>query len=70
MGLDPRTQGDARAKKDADVCNGYLPTESANEEERKTGCAECRDCGCHCAFTNPTEAIATTQKPYALRFAG
>jgi len=50
MGLDPRTQGDARAKKDADVCNGCLPTESANEEERKTGCAECCDCWCHCAF--------------------
>jgi hypothetical protein len=36
MGLDPQTQGDARTKKHADVCNGYLPTELANEEKRKT----------------------------------
>ena len=33
--LDPQTQGDARTQKQADVCNGYLPTELANEEERK-----------------------------------
>jgi hypothetical protein len=38
MGLDPQTQGDARTKKNADVCNGYLPTELANEEEHKMGC--------------------------------
>jgi hypothetical protein len=38
IGLDPQTQGDARTKKHADVCNGYLPTELANEEERKMGC--------------------------------
>jgi hypothetical protein len=44
MGLDPQTQGDARTKKHADVCNGYLPTELASEEERKMGCAECCDC--------------------------
>jgi hypothetical protein len=25
MSLDPETQGDARTKKHADVCNGYLP---------------------------------------------
>jgi hypothetical protein len=41
MGLDPQTQGDARTKQHADVCSGYLPTELANEEERKMGCAEC-----------------------------
>jgi hypothetical protein len=35
------------------VCNGYLPTELADEEARKTSCAECCDCWCHCAFTNP-----------------
>ena len=35
MSLDPQTQGDTRTKKHADVCNGYLPTEVANEEERK-----------------------------------
>ena len=35
MRLDPRTQGDARTRKHADVCNGYLPTELASEEERK-----------------------------------
>jgi hypothetical protein len=45
MRLDPQTQGDARTKKHADVCNGYLPTELANEEERKMGCAECCDAG-------------------------
>jgi hypothetical protein len=32
MGL--QTQGDARTKKHAEVCNGYLPTELASEEER------------------------------------
>jgi hypothetical protein len=53
MGLDPQTQGDARTKKHADVCNGYLPTKLAIEEERKMGCAECCDCWCHVAFTNP-----------------
>jgi hypothetical protein len=51
--LDPQTQGDARTKKHADVCNGYLPTELADEEERKMGCAECCDCWCHFTFTNP-----------------
>jgi putative SOS response-associated peptidase YedK len=30
-------------QKHADVCNGYLPTELANEEERKMGCAERAD---------------------------
>jgi len=53
MGLDPQTQGNARTKKHADVCNGYLPTELANEEERKWGSAECCDCWCHFTFTNP-----------------
>jgi hypothetical protein len=53
IGLDPQTQGDARTKKHADVCNGYLPTELANDEERKMGCAECCDCGCHVTCTNP-----------------
>jgi hypothetical protein len=52
MVLDPQTQGDARTKKHADVCNGYLPTELATEEERKWGCAECCDCWCHLTFTN------------------
>jgi hypothetical protein len=52
MGLDPQTQGDARTKKHADVCNGYLPTELASEEERKMGCAECCDCWCHFNFSN------------------
>jgi len=51
MGLDPQTQGDARTKRHADVCNGYLPTKLASEEERKMGCAECCDCWCHFAFT-------------------
>jgi hypothetical protein len=33
---------------------GELFTEElANEEERKMGCAECCDCWCHFAFTNP-----------------
>jgi hypothetical protein len=53
MGLDPQTQGDAQTKKHVDVCNGYLPTELASEEERKMGCAECCDCWCHFTFTNP-----------------
>jgi len=26
MSLDPQTQGDARIRKHADVCNGYIPT--------------------------------------------
>ena len=52
MGLDPQTQGDARTKKHADVCNGYLPTELASEEERKMGCAECCDCWCHGNLSN------------------
>jgi hypothetical protein len=52
MGLDPQTQGDARTKKHADVCNRYLPTELASEEERKWGCADCCDCWCHFTFTN------------------
>jgi hypothetical protein len=52
MSLDFQTQGDARIKH-ADVCNGYLPTELAGEEERKMGCAECCDCWCHFTFTNP-----------------
>jgi hypothetical protein len=34
------------------VCNGYLPTELASEEERKMGCAECCDCWCHGNFTD------------------
>ena len=34
MGLDPQTQADARTKKHPDVCNGYLPTEPASEEEQ------------------------------------
>ena len=34
------------------MCNGYLPTELANEEERKMGCAECCDCWCHFTLTN------------------
>ena len=53
MTLDPQTQGDVRTKKHADVCNGYLPTELASEEERKMGCAECCDCWCHFSFNNP-----------------
>ena len=52
MGLDPQTQGDARTKKHADVCNGYLPTELASEQERKMGCAECCDCWCHGNLSN------------------
>ena len=68
MGLDPQTPGDARTKKHAAVCNGYLPTELASEEERKMGCAECCDCWCH--FTSQTGAIATTQRLYALRLTG
>jgi hypothetical protein len=52
MGLDPQTQGDARTKKHADVCNGYLPTELASEGERKMGCAECCDCWCHGNLSN------------------
>jgi len=51
--LDPQTQGDARIRKHADVCNGYLPTELADEEERRMGCAECCDCWCHLTFSNP-----------------
>jgi hypothetical protein len=49
----PILQGDARIQKHADVCNGYMPTELADEEERKMGCAECCDCWCHFSFTNP-----------------
>ena len=52
MSLDSRTQGDARTKKHAEVCNGYLPTDLASEEERKRGCAEGCECWCHLAFTN------------------
>jgi hypothetical protein len=52
MGLDPQTQGDARTKKHADVCNGYLPTELASEQERKMGCVECCDCWCHGNLSN------------------
>jgi len=52
MGLDPQNQGDARTKKHAWVCNEYLPTELASEEESKMGCAECCDCWCHFTFTN------------------
>jgi hypothetical protein len=70
MSLDPKTQGDARTKKHADVCNGYLPTELASEEERKMGCAECCDCWCHFNFTNPDGSVATTQRPSAPRFGG
>jgi hypothetical protein len=50
--LDPQAQGDARTKKHADVCNGYLPTGLASEEERKMGCAECCDCWCHGNLSN------------------
>ena len=53
MTLDPQTQGDARIQKHANVCNGYLPTELADEEERKMGCAEFCDRWCHLTFTNP-----------------
>ena len=35
------------------MCNGYLPTELASEEERKMGCAEYCDFWCHFTFTNP-----------------
>ena len=49
MGLIPLTQGDARTKKHAEVCNGYLPTKLASEEERKMGCAEC---WCHGNLSN------------------
>ena len=52
MDLDPQTQGDARTKKHADVCNGYLPTELASGEERKLGCAENCDCWCHGNLSN------------------
>jgi len=30
-----------------------LPTERADDQARKMGCAECCDCWCHCAFANP-----------------
>ena len=30
-----------------------LPTERADDQARKMGCAECCDCRCHCAFANP-----------------
>jgi hypothetical protein len=53
MRLDPQTQGDARTKKHADVCNGYLPTELADEEARKRGCTEGCDCWCHFTFPSP-----------------
>lgn len=53
MGLDPQTQGDARAKKHADVCKGYRATELPDEEARKRGCAEFCDCWCHLTYTNP-----------------
>jgi hypothetical protein len=78
MTLDPQTQGDARTKKHTDVCNGYLPTEMASEEERKMGYAECCDCWCHFGFTNPdgsdrdeglyglpTKAVAPSPSPRA-----
>ena len=39
-------------EKHAAVCNGYLPTELANEKERKMGCAECCDCWCHGNLSN------------------
>ena len=52
MSLDPQTQDNTRTKKHADVCNGYLPTELASEEERKWGYAECCDCWCHFSFCN------------------
>ena len=34
------------------MCNGYLPTKLASEEERKMGCAECCDCWCHGNLSN------------------
>jgi hypothetical protein len=46
-------RGDRDFQRRNDVCDGYLPTGLANEEERKMGCAECCDCWCHFAFTNP-----------------
>jgi hypothetical protein len=52
MGLDPQTQGGARTKKHAAVCNRYLPTKLASEEERKMGCAECCDCWCRGNLSN------------------
>jgi hypothetical protein len=70
MGLDPQTQGDARTKKHAHLCNGYLPTELASEQERKMGCAECCDCWCHFTFTNPDgNRSGRRLSAYALRFA-
>jgi hypothetical protein len=35
MNLDPQTQGDARTKKHADVCNGYLPNELASKRNAR-----------------------------------
>jgi hypothetical protein len=52
MSLDPQTQGDARTKKHADVCTGYLPTALADDEARKRACAENCECWCHGNFFN------------------
>ena len=53
MALDPRTQGDARTKKHAEVCKGGLPTKLAGKAARKRACAEFCECWCHPTFTNP-----------------
>ena len=35
------------------MCKGYLPTDLADEDERKMSWAECCDCRCHLTFSNP-----------------
>jgi hypothetical protein len=52
MRLDPRTQGDARTKKHADVCNIYLPEDLLLEEPRNRVCPKQCECWCHFTFTN------------------
>ena len=52
MSLDPRTQGDARTKKHAEVCKGGLPTQRAGKAARARACPEWCECWCHFTFTN------------------
>jgi uncharacterized protein YqeY len=70
MGLDPQTQGDARTKKHADVCNGYLPTELASEEERKWVVQTAATAGATSLSRIKTERIGKTLTRCARKFGG
>jgi hypothetical protein len=52
MSLDPQTQGDARTKKHADVCNITQPEDLALEDPPNRVCPESCECWCHFTFTN------------------